>query len=102
MEFKVKIRKLINDSTALKAVCSVTLDDQYVVHGVKVIKANNSTFMIMPCDTHKDADGNDVYRDIFHPITSDARKAMEEAVLAAYEIAAVGYTTNNTDVSDKA
>ena len=101
MEFKVKVRRLFNDETSLKAICSVTLDDQFAVHGVKVINAKNSTFTVMPSEVHKGADGKDVHRDIFHPITSDARKAMEEAVLAAYEIAAAGYTTNNTDVSDK-
>lgn len=102
MEFKVKVRRLFNDETSLKAICSVVLDDQFTVHNVKVITAKNSTFIVMPSETHKGADGKDVHRDVFHPITSDARKAMEAAVLAAYESAVAESAANNTDTTDKA
>ena len=68
MEFKVKVRRLFNDETSLKAICSVTLDDQFAVHGVKVINAKNSTFTVMPSEVHKGADGKDIHRDIFHPM----------------------------------
>lgn len=85
MEFKVKIRKIIENGKPLKATCSVTMDDMFTVHGVKVIKTEKGSFIAMPYESYKDADGNEQRRDIFHPITSEARRAMEDAVLAAYE-----------------
>ena len=102
MEFKVKVRRLFNDETSLKAICSVTLDDQFTVHGVKVINVKNRTFTVMPSEVHKGADGKDVHRDIFHPITSDARKAMEAAVLVAYETAVAESAANNNDTTARA
>ena len=97
MEFNVKIRRMFDDDTALKAVCSVTLNNEFVVHNVKVIKTRNGVFTTMPYETHKDADGKELHRDVFHPITSDARKAMENAVLDAYETAVAEKTANNSD-----
>ena len=85
MEFKVKIRKIIENGKPLKATCSVTMDDMFTVHGVKVIKTEKGSFIAMPYESYKDADGNEQRRDVFHPITSEARRAMEDAVLAAYE-----------------
>lgn len=85
MEFKVKIRKIIENGKPLKATCSVTMDDMFTVHGVKVIKTEKGSFIAMPYESYKDADGNEQRRDVFHPITSEARRAMEDAVLAVYE-----------------
>ena len=85
MEFGVKIRKIIENDKPLKATCSVTIDNMFVVHGVKVIKTEKGSFIAMPFESYKDAEGNEQRRDVFHPITSEARRAMEAAVLAAYE-----------------
>lgn len=85
MKLDVSIRRIFNEDTALKAVCSVTLDDEFVIHNVKVIKSKNNTFLTMPCETFKDSNGKYQYKDIVHPVTSDARKKLESAVLAAYE-----------------
>ena len=85
MKFNVKVRRIIENGTTLKAVCSVTLDEQYVVHGVKVIKNERGNFVAMPYESFKDKEGNDRRRDIFHPITPEARLAMDAAVMAAYE-----------------
>ncbi len=85
MEFKVKIRRIIENGKPLKATCSVTMDDMFTVHGVKVIGTEKGSFIAMPYESNKDADGNEQRRDVFHPITSEARRAMEDAVLAAYE-----------------
>ena len=63
------------------AIASLTLDDVFVVHDVKVIFANDRHFIVMP--SRKNADGT--YRDIAHPITASFRAEVEEAVLRAFE-----------------
>ena len=81
----VKVNRVYRDGNAEKAICTVTLDGQYAVHGVKVIKTNNSVYTLMPFDARKDAEGKDVFKDIFHPVNADARKALKEALLSACE-----------------
>ena len=76
----VKIRKIFSEGPML-AVASITLDEIFVVHDVKVIQASDRLFIVMP--SRKNADGT--YRDIAHPITAEFRAHMEEKVLAAYE-----------------
>jgi len=102
MNFAVKVRSIIDNETALKAVCSVTMDDRFVVHGVKVITTKKGSFITMPFETRKDSEGNEVRKDVFHPITSEARKAMEEAVLAAYEAEKAARSAANTEAPAKA
>lgn len=65
MNISVKIRKTFD-----KAVASVTLDDKFAVHGVKVIETAKGRFMAMPEEIYKDKDGKEAHRDIFHPICS--------------------------------
>ena len=79
----LKIRKLFDDDSPMKAVVSVTFDDQLVVHDIKVIYARDKFFIVMP--SRKNADGS--FRDVAHPITPDFRAGIEEAVLAAYHLA---------------
>ena len=76
----VKIRKVFTEGPML-AVASITLDEAFVVHDVKVILASGRRFIVMP--SRKTPDGT--YRDIAHPITADFRAYVEEKVLAAYE-----------------
>ncbi len=87
MKFNVKVRKLIENGKPLKATCSVTMDDQFTIHGVKVITTEKHTFIAMPSESYTDADGNEKFRDVCHPITSALRKEMEDAVLDAYRAA---------------
>jgi stage V sporulation protein G len=65
----------------MKAVVSITFDDSFVVHDIKVVEGNNGLFVAMP--SRKMPDGE--YRDIAHPISSDAREVIQSAVLKAYE-----------------
>ncbi len=76
----VKIRKIFSEGPML-AVASITLDETFVVHDVKVISASERLFIVMP--SRKNPDGT--YRDIAHPIKADFRAHLEEMVLAAYE-----------------
>lgn len=75
----VKIRKMFDEGPML-AVASMTLDDVFAVHDVKVIYAGERYFVVMP--SRKASDGS--YRDVAHPITADFRRQVEEAVLTAY------------------
>ena len=102
MEFNVKVRKIIENGKPLKATCSVTMDGQFTVHGVKEIKTEKGSFIAMPYESYKDADGNEQRRDVFHPITSDARHAMEAAVLSAYEAKVAEETAKSTDTTVEA
>ena len=74
----IKIRKLF-DVGPMKAVASVTLDDQIALHDIKVIYARDKYFIVMP--SRKNPDGT--YRDIAHPINADFRYRLETAVIQA-------------------
>lgn len=76
----IKIRKTFNEGN-IKAIVSVTLDDFIAIHEIKVVQGNGRIFAAMP----NRLDSNDVYRDIVHPISSEARNKLERVILKAYE-----------------
>ena len=76
----VRVRKIAKDGK-MKAIVSVTFDDEFVVHDIKVIEGDKGLFIAMP--SRKTADGE--YRDIAHPINSDTRQQMQEMILNEYE-----------------
>lgn len=76
----IKIRKVFDDDGPMKAVVSVTLDDQLALHDIKVIYAKDKHFIVMP--SKKNPDGT--YRDVAHPINSEFRETLNTAVLDAY------------------
>lgn len=65
----------------MKAVASITLDDEFVVHDIKVIEGDKGLFIAMP--SKKTADGE--YRDIAHPINSATRELIQGLILTEYE-----------------
>lgn len=65
----------------MKAIVSVTFDDCFVVHDIKIIEGENGPFIAMP--SRKMPDGE--FKDIAHPINSDTRTLLSEAVFRAYE-----------------
>ena len=75
----VRIRK-ISEEGKMKAVVSITFDDEFVVHDIKVIEGEKGLFIAMP--SRKTADGE--YRDIAHPINSSTRGKIQDAVLNEY------------------
>ncbi|MDD2268115.1 MAG: SpoVG family protein [Eubacteriales bacterium] len=85
MKYVVKIRKTYTNRGALKAIASVTIDEAYVVHGVKVIETDKGRFIAMPGEAQKDKDGKATRRDVFHPINAKARGKLEAVVLKAYD-----------------
>lgn len=79
----VRVRKVAKEGK-MKAIVSVTIDDEFVVHDIKVIEGEKGLFIAMP--SRKSADGE--YRDIAHPINSETRQKIQQLVMEAYENAA--------------
>lgn len=77
----VRVRLVNKDESKLKAVASITIDDCFVVHDVKIIDGNDGYFIAMP--SRKAADGE--FKDVAHPIKSETRNEIIESVLEAYK-----------------
>lgn len=75
----IRIRKVENQNR-LRAVASVTIDDAFVVHEIRIIEGENGVFIAMPSRKNKFG----VFKDIAHPINTEARSEMEKAVLDEY------------------
>ncbi len=76
----VRVRKTYPEGK-MRAIVSVTFDDQFVVHDIKVIEGQSGFFIAMP--SRKTPDGE--FKDIAHPINMGTRREMQECVLRAYE-----------------
>lgn len=88
----IKIRKLF-DEGPMKAIVSVTFDNQLAVHDIKVINARDKFFIVMPSRKNPDS----TYRDIVHPINAQFRAMLENSVIDAYrvELEAAGVNAEN-------
>ena len=76
----VRIRKVEKEGK-MKAVVSITIDEEFVVHDIKIIEGGKGLFIAMP--SRKAADGE--YRDIAHPINSDTRDRIQKLILEKYQ-----------------
>ena len=76
----VRIRKVEKEGK-MKAVVSITIDEEFVVHDIKIIEGEKGLFIAMP--SRKAADGE--YRDIAHPINSDTRDRIHKLILDKYQ-----------------
>ena len=76
----VRVRKVAKEGK-MKAVVSITIDDEFVVHDIKVIEGEKGLFIAMP--SRKATDGE--YRDIAHPINSETREKIQGIILQKYE-----------------
>lgn len=76
----VRIRKVEKEGK-MKAVVSITIDEEFVVHDIKVIEGEKGLFIAMP--SRKAADGE--YRDVAHPINSDTRDRIQSMILEKYQ-----------------
>ena len=76
----VRMRK-VDKLGKLKGIASITIDNEFVIHDIKVIDGDKGLFIAMP--SKKSVDGE--YRDIAHPINSGVRSMMQEKILNAYE-----------------
>ena len=76
----VRIRKMTKEGN-MKAVASVTLDNEFAIHDIKIIEGEKGLFIAMP--SRKTPEGE--YRDIAHPISHEARETLQKAILDEYE-----------------
>ena len=76
----VRFRKVEKEGK-MKAVVSITIDEEFVVHDIKIIEGEKGLFIAMP--SRKAADGE--YRDIAHPINSDTRDRIQKLILEKYQ-----------------
>ncbi|MEE0567864.1 septation regulator SpoVG [Clostridium sp.] len=76
----VRVRKIASEGK-MKAIVSVTFDNEFVVHDIKVIEGQNGLFIAMP--SRKTPDGE--FKDIAHPINTETREGIQSAILEAYE-----------------
>lgn len=76
----VRLRRVTSEGK-MRAIASITFDDEFVVHDVRIIDGNNGLFVAMP--SKRTADGE--FKDIAHPINSNTREKIQVAVLKVYE-----------------
>ncbi len=76
----VRVRKIAKEGK-MKAIVSITIDEEFVVHDIKVIEGEKGLFIAMP--SKKATDGE--YRDIAHPINSGTRESIQRIILESYE-----------------
>lgn len=77
----VRVKPMDKADSNMKAVASITIDGEFVVHDIKVIQGNDKLFIAMPSKK----DGNGDFKDIAHPINTATRTKIQDAVLAKYE-----------------
>ena len=76
----VNVRKIEKENSRMRGIASILLDDAFAVHDIRIIEGDNGLFIAMP--SRKTATGD--YRDIAHPINQEARKMLEDAIIAEY------------------
>lgn len=76
----VRIREVRNTDGKLKAVASVTIDDCFVVHDIKIFEREDGFAIAMP--SRKTSDGK--YKDIAHPLNTETRELLQDVILAEY------------------
>ena len=76
----VRVRK-VSEEGKMKAVISITFEDEFVVHDIKIIEGQNGPFIAMP--SRKMGEGD--FRDIAHPLNSETRNKIKDAIFAEYE-----------------
>jgi len=85
----VRVRRLTREGK-MRAIVSITLEDKFVIHDVRVIDGSNGLFVAMPSKRSP----NGEFRDIAHPISAEAREIVQQAVIGAYEEAVEKTTVN--------
>lgn len=88
----VRIRKISNDGK-MKAIVSVTFDNEFVVHDIKVIDGQNGLFIAMP--SRKTPEGE--FKDIAHPINTETREKIQNSILEEYEKAKLVSETEESE-----
>ena len=77
----VRVRLVLRDDSKLKAVASITIDDCFVIHDIKIIEGSEGYFIAMP--SRKVGEGD--FRDVAHPLKSETRAKIKDAIFAEYD-----------------
>ena len=77
----VRVRVVEKENSKMRGFASVTIDNQFVVHDIRILEGDNGLFLAMP--SKQVAPGE--YRDIAHPINSETRQVFEKEIIEAYE-----------------
>lgn len=77
----VRIRLIKKEDSKLKAIASITIDDCFVIHDIKVIEGSEGPFIAMP--SRKTSDGE--YKDIAHPINTETRETIRKSIMKVFE-----------------
>ncbi len=93
----VRLRKVNNQDTRMKALVSITFEDSFVIHDLRVIEGNNGLFVAMPSKRTPDGE----FRDIAHPINSEMRQHVQEEIMKVYDETEDVAETQKTDNSDE-
>lgn len=97
----VRLGKIQTDGR-MKALVSITLDEAFVIHDLRVIEGNSGLFVAMPSKRTPDGE----FRDIAHPINSDMRQEIQDAVMKVYdetdEVIPDKNATSDNEESDEA
>ncbi|AVP35836.1 septation protein SpoVG [Staphylococcus felis] len=88
----VRLRKIQTDGR-MKALVSITLEEAFVIHDLRVIEGNSGLFVAMPSKRTPDGE----FRDIAHPINSEMRQEIQDAVMKVYEETDEVFVPNNQD-----
>jgi len=78
---EVRIRLKARENSKVKAIASMTFDECFVVHDIKIIEGSEGLFIAMP--SRKTAEGE--FKDIVHPLNTETRELLKDKILAAYE-----------------
>ena len=77
----IRVRRVDKEDSKLRAVVSITIDDCFVVHDIKVIEGKDSLFIAMPSRKTKEGE----YKDVAHPISTEVRSMLSDAIIEAYK-----------------
>lgn len=86
MNIEVRIHKVENEKD-LRAYATVTIGGAYAAHGIRVVNGKSGLFVAMPSRKRTNAEGQEEFVETFHPVNKEAREAITEAVLKAYNAA---------------
>lgn len=85
VDITVRIDKLNNSDSNVKAFVSANIAGAFAIHGIKVIQSQKGLFVSMPQSSYTKQSGKTEYKDIFHAITKEARDILNDEVIKAYE-----------------
>lgn len=91
----VRLRR-VNTEGRMRAIASITFDEEFVIHDIRVIDGNNGLFVAMPSKRTPDGE----FRDIAHPINSTTRSKIQDAVLEEYKIVGESEETEETTLEE--